>query len=167
MRFFGVYFALTGFYSFYLHKTQNTADVFSCAPITKAVTEHSKSIVELLGYDVFTRQNSDELSMMFRVNQNYVVKIVEGCSGISIIILFVAFIIAFSGKFKATVFFGVFGVGVIYIMNILRIVFLVLAIYHFPQFQTLLHDLVFPAIIYGTVFILWFFWVKKYAIINK
>ena len=92
-------------------------------------------MVELLGYDVFTQQNKDELSMMFQVNQKYVVKIVEGCSSIGVVILFLAFIIAFAGKLKATLLFGVFGIIMIYIVNIFRIVFLVLVIYHFPQFQ--------------------------------
>jgi exosortase family protein XrtF len=167
VRFFAVYFALTVLYSFYLHKTQISSNIFSCAPITKVITQHAKNMVELLGYDVFTQQNKDELSMMFQVNQKYVVKIVEGCSSIGVVILFLAFIIAFAGKLKATLLFGVFGIIMIYIVNIFRIVFLVLVIYHFPQFQEVLHDLVFPAIIYGMVLILWFFWIRYYAIRNK
>ena len=162
-----MYFALTIVYSLYLNNTQKTTEVFSCAPITKTVTDHSKYLVELFGYQVFTQQNTEELSMKFLVNQKYVVKIVEGCSGIGIIILFLSFIIAFKGKLKTALFFGASGVIIIYLVNILRIVFLVLASYHYPEFQEVLHDLVFPAIIYGTVFLLWFVWVNKYALLNN
>lgn len=167
VRFFAVYFALTSLYSFYLHKNQVVQGVFSCAPITRTVTDHSEYVTELFGYDVYTDQNFEELSMMFMVNEDYVVKIVEGCTSVGVIILFLAFIIAFTGKLKSTLLFGVFGVAMIYIVNIFRIVFIVLAIYHFPQFQKVLHDLVFPAIIYGMVIILWFFWIRRYALINK
>jgi exosortase family protein XrtF len=167
VKFFGVYFVLGGLYSFYLEKTQITQDIFECAPITKVVTAHSEFVSELLGYDVYTDQNFDELSMMFMVNESYVVRIVEGCSSISIIILFLAFIIAFSGSFKGTFFYGIFGVTIIYIVNVLRIVFLALAIYHYPGYADVLHKLIFPLIIYGMVFILWVIWVRKFALINK
>ena len=100
-----MYFSLTAAYSFYLNKNQITDGVFSCAPITKIVTDHSEYVTELLGYDVYTDQNYQELSMMFMVNESYVVKIVEGCSSISVIVLFLAFIIAFSGRWFHTIWF--------------------------------------------------------------
>ena len=162
-----MYFLLGGLYSFYLGRSQVTQDVFACSPITKVVTEHSEFVAELLGYNVYTDQNFNELSMMFMVNESYVVRIVEGCSSISIIILFLAFIIAFSGSFKATFFYGVFGVVAIYIVNVFRIVFLALAIYHYPEYKDVVHDLIFPLIIYGMVFILWVIWVRKFALINR
>lgn len=144
-----------------------TEGVFACAPITKVVTQHSEFVTELLGYDVYIDQNFNELSYMFMVNESYVVRIVEGCSSISVIILFLSFIIAFSGKLKPTIIFGLFGITLIYITNILRIVFLALAIYHFPRYQGILHKLIFPLIIYGMVFILWIIWIRKFANINK
>ena len=154
-------------YSFYLNKTQVTDGVFACAPITKVVTQHTKYVTELLGYDVYTAQNFDELSMMFKVNESYVVKIVEGCSSVAVIILFLAFIIAFSGKLKSTILFGISGIVLIYVVNILRIVLLALAIYQYPKYQNVLHNIIFPAIIYGMVFILWAVWVRKYAKIGE
>ena len=162
-----VYFLFTTMYSFYLNKTQVTEGVFACAPITKVVTEQAEYVTELLGYDVYTDQNFEELSMMFMVNESYVVKIVEGCSSIAVIILFLAFIVAFKGRLKPTILFGIFGIALIYLVNILRIVFLALAIYHYPKYQNVLHSLIFPAIIYGMVFILWVIWIRKYAKIDK
>lgn len=167
IKFFAVYFALIIVYSLYLDKTQITEGVFSCAPITKLVTDHSEYVTELFGYDVYTAQNFNELTMMFMVNDRYIVKIVEGCSSVSIIILFLSFIIAFSGKMKATILFGLFGVLAIYTVNILRIALLAIGIYHFPDYEELLHKLIFPAIIYGMIFILWVIWVRKFAILNK
>ena len=120
-KFFLVYFSLLGIYNFYLKNTQETEDIYSCSPVTKMVTNHSEKVAEFLGYDVYTDQNFDELSIMFMVYDKYVVRIVEGCTSVSIIILFLAFIIAFSGSFKTTVLYGIFGVLLIYLTNIFRI----------------------------------------------
>lgn len=167
VKFFVVYFSLTGLYSFYLNKVQDTGAIFTCAPITNTVTNHAQKVCEFLGYDVKTSQNFGELSIAFEVNGNYVANIVEGCTSVSVMILFLAFIIAFSGKLKATVLFGIVGLTLIYITNIFRIVLMTLAIYHYPEYQNILHDIVFPGIIYGMVFLLWVIWVRKFAIINK
>ena len=167
VKFFVVYFSLTAGYSFYLNKNQVTEGVFSCAPITKMVTEQSEFVTELFGYDVYIDQNYQELSMMFMVNESYVVKIVEGCSSISIIVLFLAFIISFKGRWYHTIWYAIIGVILIYVVNILRIVLLALAIYHFPEYQAVLHNIVFPSIIYGMVFLLWVIWVRQFSIIGK
>lgn len=162
-----VYFSLTGLYSLYLKNTQQKEAMFSCAPVTKLVTDHSEIVAEWFGYDIYTDQNFDELSLMFMVNEKYVVRIVEGCTSVSIMILFLAFIIAFSGSVKTTVLYGIFGLMLIYAANIFRIVALALIIYHRPEYQDVMHSLFFPAVIYGMVFLLWIVWVNKFAEINK
>lgn len=162
-----VYFVLTGLYSFYLNKTQTKGAIFECSPITKMVTNHSEAVAEWFGYDIYTDQNYQELSLMFMVNEKYVVKIVEGCTSISVMILFLAFIIALTGSIKNTLIFGFAGLVLIYLTNIFRIVALSLIIYHYPTYQDVLHSVFFPAAIYGMVFLLWIIWVNKYALINK
>ena len=162
-----VYFSLTTAYSLYLNNTQESTSVFACSPITKTVSDHSKWVSEKLGYVIKTYQNIDELTIAFLVNDVYVARIIEGCTSVSIMILFLAFIIAFSGSIKNTIWFGIVGLLLIYATNIFRIVFMSIATYHYPQLSGALHDIVFPGIIYGMVFILWIVWVKKYAIINK
>lgn len=167
VKFFVVYFLLTSLYSFYLNNTQETASIFACAPITNTVSNHAKWASELLGYDINTYQNTNELSVAFVVNDKIVAKIIEGCTSINIMILFLAFIIAFSGSVKNTLWFSAVGILLIYAANIFRIVFMALAIYHYPKLSGILHDIVFPGIIYGMVFLLWIVWVTKFASINR
>lgn len=164
LRFFGVYIVLTALYSWYLKSNQQTDVIFSCAPITKTVANQSKTIVELFGYDVELSQSFGELSVLFAINQHTVAKIVEGCTAVSVMILFLAFIIAFKGRLKQTVIFGVIGLLAIYFANIFRIAVLAIGIYHYPEYTDFLHGVVFPGIIYGMVFLLWVIWVKNYAI---
>jgi len=154
-------------YSFYLNKTQQKATVFSCSPITKTIASHVQKLSNIMGYNASVEQNTGELSMKFMLNGEYVSRIIEGCNSVSIIILFVAFIIAFSGGFKATLLYGLFGSTLIYVVNLLRIIGLSILYHRFPEYQDILHDLVFPSIIYGLTFILWLTWVKYFSNINK
>jgi exosortase family protein XrtF len=121
----------------------------------------------MLGYDAEIEQHSGELSMKFMLNGSYVSRIIEGCNSMSIIILFLSFIIAFSGNFMNTFLFGLFGSLLIYIVNVLRIIALSILYHKFPEYQTVLHDLLFPSIIYGLTFVLWVTWVKFFSNLNR
>lgn len=166
-KFFATYFIFFGIYSFYLNKTQQKLDIFSCSPVTTIVASHVQNMAYVIGYDAQIEQNENELSMKFILNGKYVSRIIEGCNSISIIILFLSFIIAFSGSIKATFLFGLFGSFAIYLVNLFRIIALSVLYYKFPEYQEILHSLVFPAIIYGLTFILWVTWVKYFSNINK
>jgi len=167
VKFFATYFILFGAYSLYLNKTQQKSDIFVCSPVTRTVANHVYKTAKMLGYDAEIEQHTKELSIKFMLNGNYVARIIEGCSSISILILFLSFIIAFSGSFVNTVLFGIFGSTLIYIANVLRIIALSDLYHKFPEYQTILHDLLFPAIIYGLTFILWVTWVKFFSNLNR
>jgi len=44
---------------------------------------------------------------------------------------------------------------------------LTIGIYEYPQYASLMHEIIFPLIIYGTVIILWISWVRVYANLEK
>ena len=166
-KFFATYFILFGIYSYYLSKTQQKGDVFSCAPVTRMVADHVQKVATMLGYETYTEQSADELSIVLVINGEYASRIVEGCNSVSVIILFLAFIIAFSGKLTHTILYGLFGVLLIYVVNVLRIIAITILYYKFPKYQDILHDLFFPAIIYGLTFMLWVTWVKFFSNLSR
>ena len=167
LKFFVTYFVLFIIYSYYLKETQKKEDFFQCSPITNAVANQTTSVLKFFGYKVSSVQHTDEMSVKLLVNNVYTARVIEGCNSMSIIILFIAFIIAFSGTLKATVLFAFFGSLFIYFINILRIAFLTLMLYKYPNQQEFLHNLVFPAIIYGATFLLWVIWVNKFSNYKK
>ena len=167
LKFFGTYLVLFLVYNFYLKQTQQTTDVFSCAPITKTVAEQTNFLLNSLGYDAKIEQHTEEASMKMYLNGVYISRVVEGCNAISVIILFCAFIIAFSNKFIPTALYILFGSIIIYVTNIVRIVIINIALYKYPKYESFLHDLVFPSIIYGITFLLWFIWVRKFSKRNE
>jgi exosortase family protein XrtF len=81
----------------------------------------------------------------------------------SVIILFVAFVIAFSDTFKRTFLFILAGSVLIYAMNLVRVVLLTVGLYHYPWRSELMHEVIFPLAIYGLVFLLWMYWVNHFS----
>ncbi|WP_343329016.1 exosortase family protein XrtF [Polaribacter staleyi] len=167
IKFFVTYFLLVTFYNSYLQKSQQKGDVFKTSSITKVVADQTVKVLSLFGYQVAAIQHDKEVSVKLIIEGRYTARVIEGCNSISLIILFISFIIAFTGSFKATLLFAVFGSVFIYIVNVLRIAFLTVMIYKYPHKVGVLHDLVFPAIIYGAIFLLWVVWVNKFSNFKK
>ena len=163
IKFFLTYFILVTIYNSYLQASQQKNNIFKTASITTAVANQTIDVLTFFGYKVEAKQHTKEMSVMLSIEGKYTARVIEGCNSISLIILFVAFVIAFSGTIKATLLFTLFGSLFIYVVNVLRIAFLTVMIYKFPDQVGILHDLVFPAIIYGTIFLLWVIWVNKFS----
>jgi len=163
LRFFVSYFILSGLYQWYLRENQQTETVYACCPVTEMVANHTVGLGNFFGYNFSHIQHTEELSFKLFTDDNYIARIVEGCNSISVIILFWAFIIAFTGNWKKTILFGLAGSLLIYALNILRIVFISVAMGSYPQYTEFLHQIIFPAVIYGFTFLLWVVWVKYFA----
>lgn len=166
-RFLGTYSVLFLIYFVFLTITQKTNESFKCDPLTTNVAEQSTSILNKLDQNIQIEQDLYELSVNLLIDGEYVVGIIEGCNSMSIIILFIAFVIAFKGTLKNTLWFSLVGALSIYYVNILRIVILTYGMHHYPTYTWLFHDLVFPAIIYGYIFLLWIFWVNYLSDFKK
>lgn len=167
IKFFGVYILLFFMYSIYLNKTQQTSGIFKCAPITKTVANQTQYLLNRIGYKAEIEQSAEEASVKLFVNNKFVARVIEGCNAISIIILFISFIVAFSSDFKTTFLFIVFGSLLIYFSNVFRIAIISIALYEYPQYQYIFHDILFPLMIYGITFLLWFIWVRKFSRLKK
>jgi exosortase family protein XrtF len=55
----------------------------------------------------------------------------------------------------------------IFILNIFRIALLTIGLYKYPEYGTFLHDILFPLVIYGVVFLLWILWVIRFSLNKK
>jgi len=94
------------------------------------------------------------------LNDRWIVNIVEGCNGMSIIILFTAFVWALPASWRQKLLFSLAGVAVIWLINIVRIWILGLTYYYKPQWFDLMHRVIFPGMLYGTVILLWIYWAR-------
>jgi exosortase family protein XrtF len=158
LLFLGTYLVLSFLYSFYLNVSAGTS--YHPDFITHLVAKQSTSIISSLGYDAEIVPHETEALMELYINKRYLGRIIEGCNAVSIIILFIAFIVAFAKNFKKTILFILAGSVLIYGANIIRIAVLSIALHLYPQYEKILHGVVFPALIYGMVFLLWMLWVR-------
>ncbi|PKA82494.1 exosortase family protein XrtF [Ulvibacter sp. MAR_2010_11] len=156
--FLGSYVLLSICYAVYLQLSKGGA--FTPDFITNLVAKQSSAIIGGFGYEALVQPSITEPIMELYVNGKYLARIIEGCNSLSIIILFMAFVIAFAEKFKKTLLFLFGGAVLIYAVNIVRIVILAVSLYHFPEHKEILHGVVFPGLIYGMVFLLWMLWVR-------
>lgn len=157
--FLGSYLILSFLYSLYLKFSANGSyypDFF-----THLVARQSAAVLDAFGYAPVLTEIPQAGGMFITIDDNYSVNVVEGCNSISVIILFIAFVISFAESFKKTFLFLLAGMVLIYVINIFRISFLAVAMYKFPEYQHLLHGVLFPAIIYGMVFLLWMVWIRS------
>lgn len=157
-RFFGCYLLLSAVYLWYLSFFEGHPDY-----LTVITGKIAKILIEIFGYQSEIIAQTGASTLELHVNQNYLARIIEGCNGVSIWILFFSFVWAFSAKSKYLVLFLILGSLTVGIMNWMRIALLAIALYEFPHLAEPLHQLVFPAIIYGWIVLLWLLWVFKYA----
>ena len=165
LKFFAVYGLLTICYQYYL----NTHDILSFEPdgFTKFVSHQTEALLQVFNVNSYVKPHETQPSMKLIFNGKYVARIVEGCNAMSVMILFMAFVVAFKGKIKHTFLFILAGVFIIHILNVIRIALLASALYHYPQYEHLLHGVIFPLFIYGVVFALWVIWVQKFSTYGK
>ena len=156
------YLILTLVYQSYLNRfDEKKVEVDS---FTQLVAVQSALVLSWFDSNSYTMPHQTEPTVKLFYKGKYISRIIEGCNALSVIILFISFIIAFTGKLKKTILFILFGVILIHILNIGRIALLCMALYNFPQYENLLHGVIFPLVIYGVVFLLWVIWVNKYSL---
>ena len=118
------------------------------------VIDGSALMVKVLGFDVWIQER------VVGIVGNSGILMVDGCTGISAIGLFLGFIWSFPGQNKFRLLFSIFGIAVIYIVNILRIGTLILMQELAPQFFDFTHDYSTTVIFYIIIFFLWMLWVR-------
>jgi exosortase family protein XrtF len=165
VKFLIFYLSMTGVYSLFLR--QYTIESNEVDGITTHVAELTKSVLAFFNQEIALTNHPDQPAIKVLYHQKYIVRIVEGCNAVSVIILFASFIFAFSSTWKKTISFIFLGALLIYVLNCIRIALLIAGIYYFPSSKDLLHDIVFPSVIYGIVFILWLIWIFKFYDVMK
>lgn len=86
------------------------------------------------------------------------VKIVNGCNGLSTLGLFIGFVLAYPGRARRRLWFLPFGIGVIYLTNVSRVVAMTLTQKYWPAAFDPLHGFGLTTIFYVVVFALWVLW---------
>jgi exosortase family protein XrtF len=115
-------------------------------------------VLNLIGFTTF--QYADAVG----VDGTHGVLIGANCNGLSLFALFAGFIIIFPGKIKLKLIYIPIGLALIHIINILRLTGLALIVVFYPDSLDFNHKYTFAIIVYSFVFLMWYIWVKKFAL---
>ena len=160
LRFVIFYVVMVLAYQFYLNQFKN----MGLDPVSEWVADQAAFVQNIFGYPSHLVPGKPEQETdWFYVSGKYVSRMVEGCNAISVMVLFLAFIFAFYHGIKTFVFAGL-GFVFLHIINVLRIAGLNILLVEFPQYSKIGHDYLFPAVIYGSVVLLWLIWIKFFAL---
>ncbi|MFC7346618.1 exosortase family protein XrtF [Chryseobacterium zhengzhouense] len=159
LRFIIIYLVLLFAYQFYLNSFKESG----LDPFSKMITRQVMFLQQSLGYPSALYDDVPNQQVWYHVKTKFTTRMVEGCNAISVMILFVSFIFAFYKGTKTFVFAGV-SLLILHIMNVLRIAGLNIVYSDYPKYGKMTHDYVFPAVIYGTVVLLWLIWIKFFAL---
>lgn len=157
VRFLGIYFAGNLLYGLYVASFGDEAD-----SITWLVTTHTTVVLNLLGYSVNPAANQQGPTVFIETPDKIVLSVYEGCNGLNVMVLFMAFVIAFGGPHRKMYWFIPLGILIIHLANLIRLSLLVFVSEYHREYFYYVHKYIFTAVIYIVVFVLWIVWVAKF-----
>lgn len=111
-------------------------------------------ILEAFGFDVYA------FGRVIGIVEYPGIEIVDGCNGVAPIGLFLGFIFAYPGDWRNKLSFSLFGVSLIYMVNLLRIITLTITQAYYPSLFDFMHDYSTTTIFNLFIFLLWMIWVN-------
>ena len=125
----------------------------------------SDIILGLFKYETFTETNDRTFQLIGIVGGkgNPGVWVGTACNALTLFALFSIFIISFPGKWKNKFWFVPLGVLIIHCLNIIRVCALAMIAFYNYNLLNFNHTYTFTIIVYGLIFLLWIWWVKKFS----
>lgn len=157
-KFVGIYVVGNFLYGLYVTAYNPQPD-----PVTHWVTEQTAGILTVCGWPSTAEDTPNKATTRINYEGKSILAVYEGCSGINVMIIFVAFLIAFGPLSKALVWFIPLGLLLIHLMNLARITLLFWVSIYMHDYMYFMHKYFFTAILYVVVFVLWVWWVKKFT----
>ena len=152
--FLSVYFVLNLIYGLWIESLGTKPDI-----ATHWVSSQSAKLVSLVSEEARALPNTEGPTIMILTGDRIILNVFEGCNGINVVIVFLAFILAFGGSTQKMLWFIPIGLLVIHVFNLGRIMLLYFLSYNNSTFFYYFHKYFFTAVIFGVVFILWWLWI--------
>ena len=156
LKFVGLYLILNTSYSLWIAHYEPQPD-----PLTIVVTDQTVFLISLFEDNVAIGASTNSPHVPVLNNGRTVIRVFEGCNGLNVMIVFISFIVAFTGTLRKTVLFSIAGFLLIYIFNLFRVGLLYFIAKYYPDNLYFFHKYLFTGLLYVLVFLLWYFWVSK------
>ncbi len=131
--------------------------------VLDSIVNNSKRVLIWLGYALIDFSKFDHENRALGIDGSNGVYIGDPCNGLSLFVLYTIFMITYPGNILSKVIFIPLGILIIHVLNIFRVVSLSLISFYSPAYLEFNHTYTFTIFIYGVIFLLWYFWIKKYT----
>ena len=159
VKFVGIYLVGNFLYGLYVTAYKPGPDL-----ATHWVSDQTAVVLTACGWPTEVEDRADRPTTRLNYDGKSILAVYEGCNGINVMIIFIAFVVAFGPLTKTVLWFIPVGLLIIHLMNLARITLLFWVSIYLEDLMYFTHKYFFTAILYVVVFVLWVWWVKKYAI---
>lgn len=156
-KFLGIYLVASLLYGAFVTSFEPGPD-----PATRSVAQQTSIALAVCGWETSTHDNARKPTTELAYRKRDVLSIYEGCNGINVMIIFVAFLLAFGPMSQRLWWYIPLGLFALHLSNLLRITVLFWVSLYEPDFMYFLHKYFFTAALYVVTFILWVIWVRMY-----
>lgn len=158
---FGLVFGvLSAVYSYWIKTYKGEPD-----PVTQLVSDHTVTLMRWSGMNVKQEPTAEESSTTIFIDDFSAVRVFEGCNGVAVFILFIAFLFAFRLSGFTFVFAAAGGL-LIHFFNLFRIAGLAWIAVFRPEYMYFTHKYLFTLILYAVVFVLWVVFVRNWTAVG-
>jgi exosortase family protein XrtF len=133
-------------------------------PATRFAAEQTSFVLHLVGWDTETEDANGIPNTMIKYGEHAILLVYEGCNGLNVAILFLAFLLSFGPISKTLLWFIPLGLMLIHLANLTRITLLFYVASYWPKYMYFTHKYLFTAILFVVVFALWVWWVRRYSL---
>ena len=142
-------------------------------PLTQMVAKHSVWVLnQITPGNTFTAkpmiagknfEGEIQVSRVSRIDRNGkpIMNIADECNGLELFVLYFGFLLAMPAVIKRKIWFGLCGILIIHVVNILRCVGLGLLLMNWDTYFDIAHHYIFKIMVYATIFILWIVFSKN------
>jgi exosortase family protein XrtF len=129
--------------------------------MSRILGEHAAMGLRAVGYTAVSEHSPGLKEERILIDSIAKVKVIEGCNGLSVMILFLAFVFAFGPWSSRKGKFVVWGLLAIHAFNVIRVAVLALIIHHSDGSWYSVQKNLFTGSIYLLVLMLWVLWTRQ------
>lgn len=129
-------------------------------PVTKVVTNNVSALLNIVGFETTVQHQVDKSTSVVQSGGKNIIAVYEGCNSLAVMIVFIAFVVAFGPWTMKLAWFFPTALAIIYICNLARVSLLYMVAIYSPEWLYYVHKYFFTAAIYGIVGVLWLVWIR-------
>lgn len=157
LKMLGVYLGLQLFYD-YVIIPYTSLDFW----LINSIIDTAELGLKALGYNLIPKNSLYQYHMGIEGTTGVVIG--NPCDGLSLFILYSAFLLVFKGKWWIKLLFVSFGIILIHFLNVIRVIGLALVVKYSPESLDFHHSYTFTLFVYLFIFLLWMLRIKFFQI---